>query len=93
MSNMPSLVIGLAGVAIILKVPREGIGQARQRTSSYARLGAGAYRSYPESKNMHHSHLNKLKALTLERKFSESKKKTGLLRCLSVLQPTTGGKP
>ena len=52
MSNLTSLVIGLAGVAIILKVPREDIGQARQRTSSYARLGAGAYRSYRESKNM-----------------------------------------
>ena len=50
MSNLTSLVIGLAGVAIILKVPRENIGQARQRTSSYARLGAGAYRSYRESK-------------------------------------------
>ena len=61
MSNLTSLVIGLAGVAIILKVPRENIGQARQRTSSYARLGAGAYRSYRESKNMNRTHLNKLK--------------------------------
>ena len=61
MSNMTALIIGLAGVAIILKVPRKDIGQARQRISSYSRLGAGAYRSYPESKNMHHSRLNKLK--------------------------------
>ena len=50
MSNMTALIIGLAGVAIILKVPRKDIGQARQRISSYSRLGAGAYRSYPESK-------------------------------------------
>lgn len=61
MSNMTALIIGLAGVAIILKVPRKDIGQARQRISSYSRLGAGAYRSYPESKNMNRTHLNKLK--------------------------------
>jgi hypothetical protein len=32
-------------------------------------------------------------ALTLERKFSKSTKKTMPSRCLSVLQPTTWGKP